>query len=192
MALYYGIVFAILAVEVNLIYIFYLPIPTRWQKPIFRWLATSPTVAHAQYIMKIVFAFVFILFLDSLNTVRAFYDVVQSSEDPSVPTGNADFRSNVSQTAKKFYAQRNIILNTTKNLTLDYIRLEDEVIQLRGIVSDDPADKKASLEADTEPIVNTTTKLEPVQRPSNEGVDRTTDLKNKSELEKEIETIKQD
>jgi hypothetical protein len=46
--------------------------------------------------------------IDSLNTVRAFYDVVQSSEDPSVPAGNADFRSNVSQTAKKFYAQRNM------------------------------------------------------------------------------------
>jgi hypothetical protein len=50
------------------------------------------------------------------------------------------------------------------------------------------------LEADTEPIENTTTKLEPVQRPSNEGdvSERVTDLNNKAELEKELGTVKKD
>jgi hypothetical protein len=46
--------------------------------------------------------------LDSANTIRAYYDVLATSEDNGVPMGNTDFRSDVSQAAKKFYAQRNM------------------------------------------------------------------------------------
>lgn len=48
--------------------------------------------------------------LDSVNTLRAFYDVV-GEEEGSVPAaGNTDFRAQVGQAAKKFYAQRNLYL----------------------------------------------------------------------------------
>lgn len=48
--------------------------------------------------------------LDSVNTLRAFYEVV-SEEEGGVPSlGNTDFRAQVSQAAKKFYAQRNLYL----------------------------------------------------------------------------------
>lgn len=50
--------------------------------------------------------------LDSVNTLRAFYEVVNSEdENGSIPSaGNSDFRAQVGQAAKKFYAQRNLYL----------------------------------------------------------------------------------
>ncbi|KAI8889927.1 B-cell receptor-associated 31-like protein [Backusella circina FSU 941] len=202
MTLYYTIVFGILASEVILFFLLALPIPARWKKPVFRWLATSPTVAHFQYIMKVVFAFVFILFVDSVNTIRAYYDVLSTQEDSGVPMGNTDFRSDVSQAAKKFYAQRNmyltgftllllLILNKLKNMNLDYIQLEDEAIQLRGLVTDDPEEKRASLEADTEPISDTVTTLEPVQRSSEEKESRPVELQEDILIKDKVENVPQ-
>ncbi|KAI8082418.1 B-cell receptor-associated protein 31-like-domain-containing protein [Thamnidium elegans] len=176
MALYYGIVFAILTLEVLTFFLFLLPIPTRWQKPVFRWLATSPSIAHAQYIMKVVFAFIFVLFLDAANTLKAFYEVVNAEEEnPAAALGSTDFRAQVGQAAKKFYAQRNLyltgftmllllILNKIKNMSLDYIRLEDELIELEGVTSKDPLVREASSHIDTDPIESKVTKLEPVQQ----------------------------
>ncbi|KAI9340340.1 B-cell receptor-associated protein 31-like-domain-containing protein [Pilaira anomala] len=175
MALYYGIVFGILTLEVITFFLFLLPIPTRWQKPVFRWLMTSPAVAHAQYIMKVVFAFIFVLFLDAVNTLKAFYEVVNKEEEnPAAALGSTDFRAQVGQAAKKFYAQRNLyltgftmllllILNKIKNMSLEYIRLEDELIQLEGVTSKDPLVRDASRKVDTAPIEANVTKLEPVQ-----------------------------
>ncbi|KAL0136566.1 B-cell receptor-associated protein 31-like-domain-containing protein [Mucor lusitanicus] len=163
MALYYGIVFGILTFEIILFFLFLLPIPTRWQKPVFRWLATSPAIAHAQYIMKIVFVFIFILFLDSVNTLRAFYEVVNTEdENGGIPAaGNSDFRAQVGQAAKKFYAQRNLYLT---GFTILLLLLEDQFIELEGSVSKDPAIRKASKEIDTTPIEDHVTRLEPVEQ----------------------------
>ncbi|KAI7901153.1 B-cell receptor-associated protein 31-like-domain-containing protein [Cokeromyces recurvatus] len=154
MALYYGIVFAILASE--------LPIPTRWQKPVFRWIATSPLV-------------------NAVNTLRAFYEVVNEEEN-GVPTGNSDFRAQVGQAAKKFYAQRNLyltgftillllILNKIKSMAQDYIRLEDEFIELEAATSNDPAVKAAARKMDTAPIESEKTKLEPVKQDNTSSFD---------------------
>ncbi|CAO3646552.1 unnamed protein product [Mucor hiemalis] len=176
MALYYSIVFAILSVEIAAFFLFLLPIPTRWQKPVFRWFATSPAVAHAQYIMKVVFVFIFVLFLDAVNTLKTFYEVVNADEESnSIPVGGTDFRAQVGQAAKKFYAQRNLyltgftmllllILNKIKNMHLDYIKLEDQFIELEGATTNDPQVKKASRDIDTDPIEKKVTKLEPVQQ----------------------------
>ncbi|KAI8975312.1 B-cell receptor-associated protein 31-like-domain-containing protein [Mycotypha africana] len=178
MALYYGIVFGILTVEIFLFFLFLLPIPTRWQKPVFRWLATSPIIAHTHYAMKVVFAFIFVLFLDAANTLRAFYEVVTPNDTTSVPVaGNSDLRAEVGQAAKKFYAQRNLyltgftillllILNKIKSMAMDYIRLEDQLIELEGATSTDPEVRKASREIDTSPIEAAVTKLEPVKQPN--------------------------
>ncbi|KAI8366611.1 B-cell receptor-associated protein 31-like-domain-containing protein [Blakeslea trispora] len=179
MTLYYTIVFAILALEIFVFFLFLLPIPTRWQKPVFRWLATSPFMAHAQYVMRIVFAFIFVLFLDAVNTLRAFYDVVSEEEGGIPPAGNADFRAQVSQAAKKFYAQRNLyltgftillllILGKIKTMSMDYIRLEDQYIELEGSVSKDPAVRKATREMDTDPIDTNVTKLVPAEESKKE------------------------
>lgn len=48
------------------------------------------------------------LSLDSVNTLRAFYEVVH--EEENVTPGTSDFRAQVNQAAKKFYAQRNLYL----------------------------------------------------------------------------------
>ncbi|KAG2231139.1 hypothetical protein INT48_003347 [Thamnidium elegans] len=162
MALYYGIVFAILTLEVLTFFLFLLPIPTRWQKPVFRWLATSPSIAHAQYIMKVVFAFIFVLFLDAANTLKAFYEVVNAEEEnPAAALGSTDFRAQVGQAAKKFYAQRNLYLT---GFTMLLLLLEDELIELEGVTSKDPLVREASSHIDTDPIESKVTKLEPVQQ----------------------------
>ncbi|CEG66230.1 hypothetical protein RMATCC62417_02845 [Rhizopus microsporus] len=174
MTLYYTIVFAILIAEIFTFFLLMLPISTRLKKPVFRWLATSPTVAHASYILKIVFGFIFVLFIDSVNTLRAFYEVVH--EEENVTPGTSDFRAQVNQAAKKFYAQRNLyltgftmllllILNNIKTMNLEYIRLEDECLELRAALSNDPDVKRAVREMDTEPIKDRVTKLEPVEQP---------------------------
>ncbi|KAL9542109.1 hypothetical protein PS6_009965 [Mucor atramentarius] len=182
MALYYGIVFGILTFEVGcdgkrriaiiLFFLFLLPIPTRWQKPVFRWLATSPTVSIISVILEMGNANA-----HSVNTLRAFYEVVNTEdENGGIPAaGNSDFRAQVGQAAKKFYAQRNLyltgftillllILNKIKNMAMDYIRLEDQFIELEGSVSKDPAVRKASKEIDTTPIEDHVTRLEPVEQ----------------------------
>lgn len=45
---------------------------------------------------------------DSVNTLRAFYEVVH--DEDNVTPGTSDFRAQVNQAAKKFYAQRNLYL----------------------------------------------------------------------------------
>ncbi|KAI8983816.1 B-cell receptor-associated protein 31-like-domain-containing protein [Pilobolus umbonatus] len=174
MTVYYSIVFVILVIE--------LPIPTRWQKPIFRWLATSPSVAHVEYVLKVVFVFIFLLFLDSVNTIRSFQDLYSTEEAGVAPNSNAtDYRTELGLAAKKFYAQRNLyltgftmllllILNKIQNMTLDYIRLEDDLIKLEGQTTTDPTVRAAAAEADTEPIMNNVTKLEPVQQENRKDI----------------------
>lgn len=55
--------------------------------------------------------FIFVLFLDAVNTLKAFYEVVNAEEETNTPTmGTTDFRAQVGQAAKKFYAQRNLYL----------------------------------------------------------------------------------
>lgn len=50
------------------------------------------------------------IYIDSVNTLRAFYDVVNEDEQGVPTVGNSDFKAQVSQAAKKFYAQRNLYL----------------------------------------------------------------------------------
>jgi hypothetical protein len=48
--------------------------------------------------------------LDSANALRAFYQVVSEEEGGIPVAGTTDFRAEVGQAAKKFYAQRNLYL----------------------------------------------------------------------------------
>ena len=45
-----------------------------------------------------------------MNTLRNFYEVVNEEENSNIPVGGTDFRAQVGQAAKKFYAQRNLYL----------------------------------------------------------------------------------
>ncbi|KAI9015761.1 B-cell receptor-associated protein 31-like-domain-containing protein [Phycomyces nitens] len=146
MTLYYAIVFAILAIEVFIFFLLMLPLPLQWQKSVFHWLATSPTVAHAHYIMRIIFGFVFVLFLDSVNRIKTLSEAISNEEEGGSPIAVHDMRAEASIAAKKFYAQRNmyltgfsllllVILNRVYTMTLENMRLEEKVNRLEEIVS---------------------------------------------------------
>lgn len=49
--------------------------------------------------------------IDAVNTLKAFYEVVNAEEEHTGPTMiSTDFRAQAGQAAKKFYAQRNLYL----------------------------------------------------------------------------------
>ncbi|KAG0170116.1 hypothetical protein DFQ29_009426 [Apophysomyces sp. BC1021] len=62
-------------------------------------------MGHVRYIMKIVFVFIFVLFMDSVNRLKTIHEAVMSEEE----AGSAhDIRVEAGFAAKKFYAQRNM------------------------------------------------------------------------------------
>ncbi|KAI7870414.1 B-cell receptor-associated protein 31-like-domain-containing protein [Spinellus fusiger] len=152
MTLYYAIVFGILAFEVTVFFLFMAPLPLQWKKSVFNWLATSPTVAHAQYIMRIVFGFIFVLFLDSVNRLKTINEATGAGLDDQMggSTVGYDIRAEASVAAKKFYAQRNMyltgftlfllmILNSTYTMTLENLRLEEKVNRLEALTPESTA-----------------------------------------------------
>jgi len=133
MTLYYGMVFALLVLEMAVFVVLILPFPFTWRRAMLRWVSQSFLVAKLQYTLKIVFIFVFILFLDSLNRT---YRVEQ--ENKSSETHLHDARTDAAFAAKKFYNQRNmyltgftlflsLILNRTYGLILDLLQNEEQL-----------------------------------------------------------------
>ncbi|KAI8371779.1 B-cell receptor-associated protein 31-like-domain-containing protein [Radiomyces spectabilis] len=158
MTLYYAIVFLILAVEVFTFFLLMIPFPTQWKKAVYRWMKTSPMVAHARYILRIVFGFIFVLFLDAINRLKTINEAVQTEDDAGSPLATHDIRAEAGLAAKKFYAQRNmyltgftllllLILNHTRDLIVDNMRLDDEIYRLRlvheGKMTEEEAEKEA-------------------------------------------------
>ncbi|KAF9109402.1 hypothetical protein BGX27_007659 [Mortierella sp. AM989] len=108
-----------------------LPLPFKWRRGLLKFLAESPFMNSVQYVMKIVFIFVFILFVDSLNRVIK----VEEIHDSSHHHGHGA-ETNVA--ARRFYAQRNmyltgftlflsLILNRTFFMILDLLKSEEKM-----------------------------------------------------------------
>ncbi|KAF9173347.1 hypothetical protein BGX20_003442 [Mortierella sp. AD010] len=123
MSLPYTMVFAVLMAE--------LPLPFKWRRGMLNFLAGSRIVGNIQHAMKILFIFVFILFIDSLNRVTR-VDEISLESDRHIP----HIENNIA--AKRFYAQRNmyltgftlflsLILNRTFILILDLLKSEEKM-----------------------------------------------------------------
>ncbi|OZJ06964.1 hypothetical protein BZG36_00077 [Bifiguratus adelaidae] len=146
MTLYYNLTFALLVFEMALFIVLILPLPGSWRRAMFRVISTSPIVAKAQYFLKIIFIFVFVLFLDAVNRASK----VQSEHDSAAEMGGAagtmaarNMQVDSSLAARKFYAQRNIyltgftlflslILNRTYSLILEILRSEEKLAALEA------------------------------------------------------------
>ncbi|GAB7344156.1 hypothetical protein MBLNU457_2050t2 [Dothideomycetes sp. NU457] len=127
------------------------PMPFKWKRGLFTFLAESPIVAKIQYGMKITFIFILILFLDSVNRVyRVQVELYNVSKTNAAAAAMGSERMEVQ--ARKFYSQRNLylcgftlflslILNRTYTMILDQLRLEEENKKLKG--SPDASGKNA-------------------------------------------------
>ncbi|KAF9435451.1 hypothetical protein BGZ76_006264 [Entomortierella beljakovae] len=131
MSLPYTMVFTVLMAEMITFIFLVLPLPFKWRRGMLNFLSKSQIVGSIQYAIKILFIFVFILFIDSFNRVMK-VEVVSRESDRHIP----HIESNVA--AKRFYAQRNmyltgftlflsLILNRTFVMIIDLLRSEEKM-----------------------------------------------------------------
>ncbi|GAA5797087.1 B-cell receptor-associated protein 31-like-domain-containing protein [Helicostylum pulchrum] len=104
MTIYYTATFFILIIEMVAFGILVVPLPTRWRRVVFKFVSGSPLVLQAISILKIVFGFIFLLFIDAVNRLQ------RLDQEKPVEQGHRDFGYEESQKANKFYAQRNLYL----------------------------------------------------------------------------------
>ncbi|KAF9584091.1 hypothetical protein BGW38_007601 [Lunasporangiospora selenospora] len=130
-----------------------LPLPFKWRRGLLKFLAESPIMGHVQYAMKIVFIFVFILFIDSLNRVIKVEEVNNDSHhhNPHTETTVA---------ARRFYAQRNmyltgftlflsLILNRTFFMILDLLKSEEKMEIVKKQAAQQSKEYERVLESET-------------------------------------------
>ncbi|KAI8827065.1 B-cell receptor-associated protein 31-like-domain-containing protein [Fimicolochytrium jonesii] len=107
MSLFYQIVFFVLVAEMAFFTLLIAPLPLSVRRPMLLWMSKSPLVTKLKQYLKIVFVYVFIMFIDSLN--RAFKRQAESAEQVhhvGVNMGSTDAYTR----ARLFYDQRNLYL----------------------------------------------------------------------------------
>ncbi|KAG2204195.1 hypothetical protein INT46_006079 [Mucor plumbeus] len=135
MTIYYTTVFFILVLEMISFGILVFPFPSYWRRAMLKFVSSSPLIAKAIRTLKIVFGFIFVLFIDAVNRLQRI-DQDQKPEDASHPYH--DYNYEASQKASKFYAQRNLyltgftlflslILERTSTLVIAMLKHEEEL-----------------------------------------------------------------
>ncbi|KAI8581812.1 hypothetical protein K450DRAFT_231284 [Umbelopsis ramanniana AG] len=143
MALHYSICFGIMVTEIVIFGVLILPLPKHWRRQLVKFVSTSPMVAKAIHILKIVFVFVFVLFIDAINRLQR----PGGLDDQSAAGAHMmhDMRSGAALAARKFYAQRNLyltgftlflslILSRTHQLLLE-LSAAEEALEANGQVT---------------------------------------------------------
>ncbi|KAI9476007.1 MAG: B-cell receptor-associated protein 31-like-domain-containing protein [Benjaminiella poitrasii] len=111
-----------------------IPLPSRWRRAMFKFASTSPLVKKALNGLKIIFGFIFVLFIDAVNRLQRIDQ--DQPEDASRQYHDVGFEA--SQKARKFYAQRNLyltgftlflslILERTSTLIIQMLNHEEEL-----------------------------------------------------------------
>ncbi|KAI9363147.1 B-cell receptor-associated protein 31-like-domain-containing protein [Pilaira anomala] len=142
MAIYYSITFAILVTEMIAFGVLVLPLPSRWRHAMLKFALGSPAMAKAMYFFKIVFGFIFVLFIDTISRLQRIDSEVEGDQQH-----HHDYSYETSIKAKKFYAQRNLyltgftlflslILERTSALVLDLVQREEELKKAKTETAD--------------------------------------------------------
>ncbi|KAI8368739.1 B-cell receptor-associated protein 31-like-domain-containing protein [Blakeslea trispora] len=135
MAIYYALTFGILVTEMILFGLLVLPLPSRWRHLSLKFISTSPAMARAMYALKIVFGFIFVLFIDTISRLQRIDSEMEGEQQQQ---HHHDYSYETSMKAKKFYAQRNLyltgftlflslILERTSALVLELLQREEEL-----------------------------------------------------------------
>ncbi|CAO3629577.1 unnamed protein product [Mucor fragilis] len=133
MAIYYALTFGILVTEMIVFGLLVLPLPSRWRHAMLKFASTSPMMAKAMYALKIIFGFIFVLFIDTINRLNRIESEVEGEK-----SHHHDYGYETSIKAKRFYAQRNLyltgftlflslILERTSALVLELLQREEEL-----------------------------------------------------------------
>ncbi|KAI8977231.1 B-cell receptor-associated protein 31-like-domain-containing protein [Mycotypha africana] len=157
MTIYYTLTFAILCIEMFLFCLLVVPLPARWRRAILKFSASSPLVAKALYFLKIIFAFIFVLFIDAFNRLQ---HISERRNDEHNQPSYHDYNAEAAQKANRFYAQRNLylcgftlflslILERTTTVLNQMIQHEDELNEHKTRSASKEADEKRLLEIQT-------------------------------------------
>ncbi|CAO0791246.1 unnamed protein product [Mucor circinelloides] len=133
MAIYYALTFGILVTEMIIFGLLVLPLPSRWRHAMLTFASTSPMMAKAMYALKIIFGFIFVLFIDTISRLSRIESEVEGEK-----SHHHDYSYETSIKAKRFYAQRNLyltgftlflslILERTSALVLELLQREEEL-----------------------------------------------------------------
>ncbi|ORE10761.1 B-cell receptor-associated 31-like protein [Rhizopus microsporus var. microsporus] len=133
MTIYYTLTFGILVTEMILFGLIVLPLPSRWRHAMLSFALHSPQMEKAMYALKIVFGFIFVLFIDTINRLQRI-----EAEANAEQQHHHDYNYETSLKAKKFYSQRNLyltgftlflslILERTSALVLELAKREEEL-----------------------------------------------------------------
>ncbi|KAG2217364.1 hypothetical protein INT45_012234 [Circinella minor] len=115
-----------------------LPLPSHWRRAMLKFASTSPVVGKALHVLKIIFAFIFVLFIDTINRLQR----IDSVEVDGEQRQHYDYSFEANNKAKKFYAQRNLyltgftlflslILERTSTLVFQVLKREEELESLK-------------------------------------------------------------
>jgi len=140
MSLYLQLVFALLTFELALFVMLVVPMPYKWRKSMFLFLSNSPIVSRAIYGMKIMFIFVTVLFIDSLQHMLRVHNEGMAAKEKGV---RGDLRAETDWRSRKFLSERNfylcgstlflaLSLNRTYSLMTDLIKCQDDLAKVKG------------------------------------------------------------
>lgn len=135
MSLYLRLVFALLTFELGLFIMLVVPIPFKWRKALFALLSNSPLVSRGIYGLKILFIFVTVLFVDSLQHMLRIHNEGVAAREKGV---RGDLRAETDWRSRKFLSERNayltgftlflaLSLNRTYTLILDLIKCQEKL-----------------------------------------------------------------
>lgn len=158
MALYNWMVFSLLMVEIVTFIILVMPLPFTWRRVLFRFLASSPLVARLQYALKILFIFVTVLFVDSVQRMTKLHREGEAARDQGAGVGR-DLRSETDWRSRKFLSERDmymrgftlflsLILSRTFSLIMDLIKVQEDLSSLKKQVAGKSRDQGLSNEVE--------------------------------------------
>ncbi|KAI7896435.1 B-cell receptor-associated protein 31-like-domain-containing protein [Mucor mucedo] len=147
MAIYYALTFGILVTEMVTFGLLVLPLPSRWRHAMLKFALGSPAMAKAMYFFKIIFGFIFVLFIDTISRLQRIDSEVEGEQH------HHDYSYETSIKAKKFYAQRNLyltgftlflslILERTSALVLELLQREEELKKAKTQTADVTKDQQ--------------------------------------------------
>ncbi|KAF9925848.1 hypothetical protein FBU30_004436 [Linnemannia zychae] len=153
MSLPYTMVFTLLMAEMITFILLIIPLPFKWRRGMLNFISKSPFMSKIQFTMKIVFVFVFILFIDSLKRVSKVEEATNSD-------GHYHPHAESTIAAKRFYAQRNmyltgftlflsLILNRTFFMILDLIKSEEKMEIVKKQAAQQSKEYQRVLESET-------------------------------------------
>ncbi|KAI9496176.1 B-cell receptor-associated protein 31-like-domain-containing protein [Zychaea mexicana] len=145
MTIYYTLTFGILVTEMIIFCILVLPLPSHWRRAMLKFASTSPAVGKALHVLKIIFAFIFVLFIGmgkKRDTINRLQRIDSSEGEGGEQRQHYDYSYEANNKAKKFYAQRNLyltgftlflslILERTSTLVFQVLKREEELENLK-------------------------------------------------------------